>query len=74
MHDLEIKPNHMNQYNDEPVLYCKHCLSLKIRDAGLESLTYCDDCGSTDIEETDIFSWENMYEGKYGFKYLDKNF
>lgn len=42
-------------YNDENVFYCKHCLSLKIRSA--EEQDYCDDCGSTNIEETSIFEW-----------------
>jgi hypothetical protein len=38
-----------SEYNEEPVLYCEHCLSLKIRDAGLEDLIYCDECGATNI-------------------------
>lgn len=74
MSEFTIEPNHFNQYNDEPVLYCKHCLSLKIRDAGLKDLTYCDDCGSTDIESDNIFKWEEKYQNKYGFKFLNKNF
>ena len=44
-----------NPYNDEYVYYCKHCLSLKIRSA--EEQDYCDDCGSTNIEEASIFEW-----------------
>jgi Fe2+ or Zn2+ uptake regulation protein len=61
-------------YNSEPVYYCSHCLSLKIRDAGLPDLLYCDDCGSADILSTDIEHWENLYKDKYGFRYLDKNY
>lgn len=59
-------------YNDGPVFYCKHCLSLKIRDAGLPELLFCDECGSSDISTSHIEEWENMYKEKYGFKYLDK--
>lgn len=63
-----------DNYNDEPVFYCKHCLSLKIRDVGLPDLLYCDDCGSTDVESTSIEEWERKYKEKYGFKFLDKNY
>ena len=52
-------------YNSVPVYYCKNCLSLKIRVLG-EYSEYCDDCGSTDIETTDIESWRKMYKEKYG--------
>lgn len=51
------------EYNKEPVYYCKHCLSLKI--IGDEQFEYCDDCGSTDVESTDIFTWLKMYKEKY---------
>lgn len=63
-----------SEYNKEPVFYCKHCLSLKIRDAGLPDLLYCDDCGCSEILSTDIDNWENTYKEKYGFKFLDKNY
>lgn len=61
-------------YNKEPVMYCKKCLSLKIRDAGLPDLLYCDECGSAEILTTTIDEWETLYRNKYGFKYLDKNY
>lgn len=66
--------NQKVDYNAEPVLYCKHCLSLKIRDAGLPELLYCDECGSADVFSTSIEEWESMYKSKYGFKFLDKNY
>lgn len=52
-------------YNSVPVYFCKNCLSLKIRVLG-EYSEYCDECGSTDIETTDIESWRKMYRDKYG--------
>ena len=52
-------------YNAVPVYFCKNCLSLKIRVLG-EYSEYCDDCGSTDIETTDIETWREMYKDKYG--------
>lgn len=63
-----------SEYNKEPVFYCKHCLSLKIRDAGLPDLLYCDDCGSAEILSANILEWEDIYENKYGFKFLDKDY
>lgn len=71
MKDLSIQ----NDYNNEPVFYCKHCLSLKImNESQLPDLEYCGDCGSTNIEQTDISTWEEMYKQRYGFKLLDKTF
>ena len=67
--------NQPNDYNEIPVLYCKHCLSLKImNESRLPDLEYCGDCGSTNIEQTDISTWEEMYKQRYGFKLLDKTF
>lgn len=57
-------------YNKEPVVYCKRCLSLAIRTE--DGTEYCDKCGSTEIESANIFDWEKMYEQKYGGSYLNK--
>lgn len=58
-------------YNDEPVFYCKDCLSLKVKTVyeGLD-LDFCDDCGSTDIEQAHIEEWIELYKQRYGFDYL----
>lgn len=53
-----------NDYNLEPVVYCKNCLSLRIMILD-ENTDYCDKCGCTDLESTDILTWEKMYEKKY---------
>lgn len=55
---------HKEDYNSEPVVYCKNCLSLKIM--VLDDIDYCDDCGCTNLDSTDIESWNKMYEKKYG--------
>lgn len=68
----EIKQNDTN-YNDDPVFYCKNCLSLKIRNVEhLENSEYCDDCGSTDIGKAHINEWDAMYVAKYGHHLTDK--
>jgi len=51
-------------YNDIPVYYCSHCLSLNIMILD-DNTDYCDNCGSTDIESTDILTWEKLYKEKY---------
>ena len=57
------------EYNEEPVHYCKRCLSLNIRvDENGEE--FCEECTSTNIVETDIFNWENLYEQMYGHSFL----
>lgn len=58
------------EYNDEPVFYCKNCLSLKIKVVG--GYDFCDDCGSTHIETTHINNWEKLYEERYGSKFLEQ--
>ncbi len=62
--------NQKVDYNDEPVIYCKHCLSLAIRT--IDGTDYCDKCGSTDLEQANIFDWEKMYGQKYGGNYLNR--
>lgn len=56
-----LTPQH---YNDEPVFYCKHCLSLNIKI--MEDTDYCDDCGNTETLETHIDVWSLLYENRYG--------
>lgn len=67
----EVRQHEMEhaQYNDIPVEYCAHCLSLAIMD--IEGTPYCSKCGSTDIKKADIFDWEKIYAAKYAGKYLD---
>lgn len=61
------------EYNAEPVFYCRRCLSLKVRDVKhLDNSEYCDECGSTDVEQTSIENWDAMYVKKYGHHYLEK--
>ena len=55
----------VEEYNQEPVYYCTHCMSLRVK--VLDSfLDYCDNCGSTDIDTTDIFTWKKMYKERFG--------
>ena len=67
-----VEQQQNNPYNEEPVFYCKHCLSLRIRDiAGLPDSDYCDSCGTTEIGTTTIAEWQEMYKAKYGYYYLE---
>lgn len=58
-----------NKYNDIPVHYCTECLSLKVRIYN-EDMDYCDECGSTDINETSITEWSELFKNKYKQDFL----
>lgn len=61
------------QFDDEPVYYCKRCLSLKIRQIPLlPEGDYCEDCGAVDIDSTTIEEWLKMYKKKYGHEHIQK--
>lgn len=51
-------------YNNEPVYYCRDCLSLAIEKWGEGS--FCSNCGRTNNASTDIFTWREMWKNKYG--------
>ena len=65
--------NSKQEYNEEPVFYCKNCLSLKVKTVQVDSnLDYCDECGSTDIAQTTIEEWRDIYKNRYGIDFLNK--
>jgi hypothetical protein len=71
-------------YNNEPITYCKTCLSIQIKTIEFEkgsdgedrSVDYCIPCGNTDLTTSHVSEWDEMYEEKYGDSFLnilDKN-
>lgn len=65
------KEHPVNSYNTLPVFYCSKCLSLRIMVLD-EDTDYCDDCGCTDIESTNIDSWTDKYIKKFGKPFINK--
>lgn len=61
------------EYDLEPVAYCKHCYSLKIKYEDAIDGDCCMNCGSTDIGTTDINTWETLYRNRYGHPYTVKS-
>ena len=60
-------------YDDEPVWYCKRCLSLKIKKMPhVIGQDYCSDCGATDLASADIEEWKELYKKKYGQDFVQK--
>ena len=59
-------------YDDEPVYFCKRCLSLNIKQMPVVKQDYCEECGSADIGSTSIEEWKEMYKKKYGHDYIQK--
>ena len=46
-------------YDEDPVYYCKRCLSLKVKEMPfISSQDYCEDCGAVDIGTTTIEEWK----------------
>lgn len=60
------------EYNNIPVFFCKKCLSLRIMTIEGET-DFCDNCGSTDIDEIHIEQWETKYKSKYNKPFI-KNY
>lgn len=70
--DLDNTSEEIN-YNKIPVYYCKRCLSLAIMNVPeQENSDFCNECFSTDVDITDINTWEQLYQEKYGKKYINK--
>lgn len=65
-------PNHKD-YDDEPVMYCAKCYSLKIRHEEQTDTDYCMDCGSTEVRTASIDEWERLFQGRYGHKFIEKS-
>ena len=60
-------------YNEEPVYYCKRCLSLNIREMPFaKDKDYCESCGAVDVGITDIDTWDKLYREKYGHELIIK--
>lgn len=71
--EYRIKSDIKKEYNDEPVYYCKDCLSIKIKSVIVGSdLDFCDECGSTNIGIAHIEEWQKLYRERYGFDYINK--
>lgn len=64
MHNLNIENLQQKQYNEVPVTYCAHCLSLNIQILGEQD--YCSDCGSTEQKTSSIEEWIELYKQRYG--------
>lgn len=72
MNKLNTEEEKQN-YNDVPVFYCAHCLSLNIRYVkGIDDSEYCDSCGSSNIEQSLIQDWETKYKDKFGHYFLEE--
>lgn len=60
-------------YDDEPVYYCKRCLSLNIREIPMMDNQFCcGDCGTVDMGTTSIEEWKILYKKKYGRDFVEK--
>lgn len=58
-------------FENDPVHYCVHDLSLNIRKLPGVDLEICGECGNSDFESTDITNWTKLYTEEYGEAFLD---
>lgn len=66
--------------NNEPITYCKNCLSIHIKTVNFpdsesgekRDVDYCVSCGNTELETAHISEWEDLYEERYGERFLTK--
>lgn len=56
-------------YNNEPVHFCKQCLSLAIIEDN--QLVYCEKCGNTSLGEEHVEHWKRLYKFRYGEEYIN---
>ena len=59
-------------YDQDPVIYCANCFSLKIKHEDTIDEDYCAECGCNDTRTSTIEEWEKLYEHRYGHKYTVK--
>lgn len=83
INDLKLREEMITKqddYNNVPVTYCKVCLSIQIKVIEFEKkhpkdecrdVDFCPGCGNTDVDKVPIGEWEEMYEEKYGEKFLN---
>lgn len=65
-------------YNNEPISYCKNCLSIRIKTVKFpetnegenRDVDYCSLCSKTDLGEVHVSEWEDMYQERYGKMFL----
>ena len=66
--------------NDDPIYYCKTCLSISIKTIEFEKgpngeekgLDYCTCCNCSDIGKASLETWNMLYEEKYGEVFLNQ--
>ena len=70
-----------DHHNNEPITFCKTCLSIMIKTVKFpktetgenRDVDYCVDCSNTDMAEAHISEWEDLYEERYGERFLTKS-
>lgn len=66
------KQEDLNEHEEDQVVYCAKCYSLKIKYEDLIGIDCCGDCGCTDIKTTSFDDWEKLYKSRYGHKFVEE--
>ena len=63
----------LREYDEDPIMYCSRCYSIKIKHDDAIDLDCCKECGCTDFKTSDVFTWEKLFQGRYGHKYVESS-
>lgn len=65
-----MKQNNIQEDDEDSVVYCTKCYSLKIKYEEAIGMDCCGDCGCTDFKTASFNDWEKLYKARYGHKFV----
>lgn len=67
-----MNQNKLQECDEDSVIYCTKCYSLKIKYEESIDMDCCADCGCTDFKTTSFDDWEKLYKSRYGHKFVEE--
>lgn len=65
------KQGKQRENDEEPIVYCAKCYSIKVRYEDSIGMDCCGDCGCTDFRSSSFEEWESLFKKRYGHKYME---
>lgn len=67
------KQDKIKEYDEEPVVFCSRCYSLKIIHEDVFDSDCCGECGCTDVKTSSFKEWERLFKNRYGHKFVEED-
>lgn len=67
-----ISKDKNHECEEDSVIYCTKCYSLKIKYEESIDMDCCVDCGCTDLKTASFDTWERLYKARYGHKFVEE--